>query len=63
MNTMNIKDWTGTHPVSGTMVVGTVVILTERNNINLSSNSIKDKNEATKKSKYKVSEDIDGEDF
>ena len=63
MNTMNIKDWTGTHPVSGTMVVGTVVILTERNNINLSSNSIKDKNEATKKSEYKVSEDIEGEEF
>lgn len=63
MNTMNIKDWTGTHPISGTMVVGTVVILSESNNINLTTNSITNKNDATKKSEYKVSEDIDGEEF
>ena len=63
MNTMNIKDWTGTHPISGTMVVGTVVILTESNNINLTTNSITNKNDATKKSEYKVSEDIGGEEF
>ena len=63
MNTMNIKDWKGNHPVSGTMVVGTVVILTESNNINLATNPTTDKNGTTKKSKYKVSEDIDGEEF
>ena len=63
MNTMNIRDWTGTHPISGTTVVGTVVILTESNNINLTTNSSTDKNGATKKSEYKVSEDIDGEEF
>ena len=63
MNTMNIKDWTGTHPISGTMVVGTVVILTESNNINFTTNSITNKNDVTKKSEYKVSQDIDGEEF
>ena len=63
MNTMNIKDWSGTHPISGTMVVGTVVILTESNNINFTTNSITNKNDVTKKSEYKVSQDIDGEEF
>lgn len=63
MNTMNIKDWTGTHPISGTMVVGTVVILTESNNINFTTNSNTNKNDVTKKSEYKVSQDIDGEEF
>lgn len=63
MNTMNIKDWTGTHPVSNTMVVGTVVILTESNNINLTKNTVIDKNGETQKSKYNVSEDLDGEEF
>lgn len=63
MNTMNVKDWTGTHPISGTMVVGTIVILTESNNINLSTNSTIDKSGKTKKSEYKVSKDIEGEEF
>ena len=63
MNTMKIKDWTGTHPISGTTVVGTVVILTESNNINLTKNSAIDKKGVTKKSEYKISEDIDGEEF
>ena len=63
MNTMNIKDWNGTHPVSNSMVVGTVVILTESNNINLTKNTAIDKKGVTKKSEYKISEDIDGEEF
>ena len=63
MNTMKIKDWTGTHPISGTTVVGTVVILTESNNINLTKNTAIDKKGETKKSEYKISEDIDGEEF
>lgn len=63
MNTMNIKDWTGEHPVSGTMVVGTIVILTEDNNINLSNNKNQSETETTQKSEYKVSEAIEGEEF
>jgi hypothetical protein len=63
MNTMKIKDWTGTHPISGTTVVGTIVILTESNNINLTKNSAIDKKGETKKSEYKISEDLDGEEF
>jgi len=63
MNTMKIKDWRGTHPISGTTVVGTVVILTESNNINLTKNTAIDKKGVTKKSEYKISEDIDGEEF
>ena len=63
MNTMKIKDWTGAHPISGTTVVGTVVILTESNNINLTKNTAIDKKGVTKKSEYKISEDIDGEEF
>jgi hypothetical protein len=63
MNTMKIKDWTGTHPISGTTVVGTVVILTESNNINLTKNTAIDNKGETKKSEYKISEDIDGEEF
>jgi hypothetical protein len=39
------------------------VILTESNNINLTKNTVKDKKGETKKSKYNVSEDIDGEEF
>lgn len=64
MNTMNLKDWTGIHPVSGTMVVGTVVILTESNNINFSTNNkVNEKDGKTQQSKYEVTEDIDGEEF
>lgn len=63
MNTMNIKDWTGEHPVSGTMLVGTIVILTEGNNINLNNNNIDTNYEQTQKSEYEVSDDIEGEEF
>ena len=64
MNTMNIKDWQGNHPVSGSFVVGTVVILTESNNIQFnSSNDKKGKDDTTQKSEYSVSESIEGEDF
>jgi hypothetical protein len=45
------------------MVVGTVVILTESNNINLTKNTVIDKKGETKKSEYKISEDLDGEEF
>ena len=66
MNTMNIKDWSGSHPVSNSMVVGTVVILTESNNINFNANptnNSKENSKKTTKSEYKVSKDIEGEDF
>ena len=65
MNTLNIKDWQGNHPVSGSFVVGTVVILTESNNMNFnSSNDDKKKQlKTTTKSEYSVSKSIKGEDF
>jgi len=62
LNTMNIKDWSGEHPVSKTMVVGAIVILTDSNNINFNS-SVNQKNNSTNRSEYSVSKDIEGEDF
>jgi hypothetical protein len=59
---MNIKDWSGSHPVSNSMVVGAVVILTESKNMNFNSNAA-DKSNTTTKSEYNVSEDIEGEEF
>ena len=63
MNTMNIKDWQGNHPVSGSFVVGTVVILTESNNISFNTSDKKKEEGKTTKSEYSVSESIEGEDF
>jgi len=60
---MVLKNWTGTHPVSGSTIVGAVVILTESSNINFSNNSIIDDKGNTKKSEYQVTEDIEGEEF
>jgi len=64
LNTMNIKDWTGEHPVSKTMVVGAVVILTDSNNIDFNSSvNQKSNSNTTTRSEYSVSKDIEGEDF
>lgn len=63
MNTMNLKDWTGTHPISGAMLVGTVVILTENNNINLNQNNTNANTNKTEKSEVLINDDLDGEDF
>ncbi len=62
MNTLNIRDWKGTHPVSGHMVVGSVVILTESNNINFETSQSQSKN-TTSKSEYHTTKDIKGEEF
>jgi hypothetical protein len=45
------------------MVVGSIVILTESNNLNLKTKKIQSKNETTQKSEYEVSDDIEGEVF
>ena len=63
MNTMNVLDWQGNHPVSGSFVVGTVVILTESNNISFDASNNKKDNGQTTKSEYSVSENLDGEEF
>lgn len=66
MNTLKIKDWDGVHPVSNTRVIGTIVILTESNNINFQTNSSANKDNSggsTKKSEYHESEDIEGSEF
>jgi hypothetical protein len=62
MNTMNLSDWQGTHPVSNSFVVGTIVILTESNNLNFADDNQAD-SKKTKKSEYKVSSDIEGEEL
>lgn len=62
MNTMNLSDWQGTHPVSNSFVVGTIVILTESNNLNFADDTQAD-SKKTKKSEYKVSSDIEGEEL
>ena len=63
MNTINVKDWNGTHPVSNSMVVGAVVILTESNNINFTNKKSNSKKNTTTKSDYQISKDIDGQEF
>lgn len=63
LNTMNIRDWKGNHPVSNSLVVGTIVILTEQNNVDFNSTTETKKVNETQKSDYKVSEDIEGEDW
>ena len=66
MNTLKIKDWDGVHPVSNTRVIGTVVILTESNNINFQTNSTAKKDNSlstTEKSEYRESEEIEGSEF
>lgn len=64
MNTLIIKDWTGEHPVSKSMVVGAVVILTESNSINFNANQTTNSNSnQTTKSEYSVSKDIEGEEY
>lgn len=64
LNTTNIKDWTGEHPVSKTMVVGAIVILTDSNNIDFNSSvNQKTNSDTTTRSKYSVSKDIKGEIF
>ena len=63
MNTMNVKDWNGTHPVSNSMVVGAVVILTESNNIDFTNKKSNSKKNTTTKSDYQISKDIDGQEF
>ena len=65
MNTLKIKDWDGVHPVSNTRVIGTIVILTESNNVNFKSNDLKKNAEknTTEQSEYHESEDIEGSEF
>ena len=63
MNTLSLRDWKGSHPVSNTMIVGSIVILTETNNINFNKNINDSKQQETQKSDYKVSEDIEGEEL
>lgn len=62
LNTLTIRDWDGTHPVSETNLVGAIVILTESNDVKLKPTSDKDK-EKTKKSEYIESEKIEGEEI
>ena len=62
LNTMNIRDWDGIHPVSNTRVIGSIVILTESNNINFNQNPTS-KQSKTKKSEYIESKEIEGEEF
>ena len=65
MNTLKIKDWDGIHPVSNTRVIGTIVILTESNDVNFKSNDLKKqtKKNTTEQSEYYESEDIEGSEF
>ena len=64
LNTMKIRDWQGNHPVSKSMVVGTIVILTKSNDVDFNSSNLEEnKLKKTEKSEYHVSEDIEGEDW
>ena len=65
MNTLKIKDWDGVHPVSNSRVIGSIVILTESNNINFKSNDLKNnsRKNTTDQSEYYESNEIEGEEF
>ena len=65
MNTLKIKDWDGVHPVSNTRVIGSIVILTESNNVNFKSNDSKKnaKQINTEQSEYNESVEIEGNEF
>lgn len=65
MNTLIVRNWEGIHPVSNTRVIGTIVILTESNNINFTTNTSSDNKEdlKTNQSEYLESDEIDGEEF
>jgi len=68
MSTITIKNWTGVHPVSNTKIMGSIVLLTEKNSVNFNSTSVKGKsktktNSNTTKSNVYQSEEDDGSDF
>ena len=65
MNTMKIKDWDGIHPVSNSRVIGSIVILTESNNIKFKSTDFKRKTQkkTTSQSEYYESDEIEGAEF
>ena len=68
MSTMTIKNWSGTHPVSNSKIMGAIVLLTEKNSINFNQSSAKEKikkgsSNKTSKSKIYQSEEDDGSDF
>ena len=62
MNTMNLHDWQGIHPVSNSFVVGTIVILTESNNLNFEA-KVQEDSKKTKQSEYSVSSELEGEEL
>jgi len=65
MNNLTVRNWDGIHPVSNQRIIGSIVILTEANNINFETkkNSNNTKGTNTTKSKYIESEEIEGEDI
>lgn len=65
LNTLNIRDWDGVHPVSNTRLVGSIVILTESNAVNFSGNptSLGNNSNTTEKSEYIESNALEGEDW
>ena len=67
MSTITIKNWSGVHPVSNTKIMGSIVLLTEKNSVNFNKNTIKkvsnNSNEKTKSSNVYESDVDDGADF
>lgn len=61
LNTLNIRDWDGVHPVSNTRIVGSVVILTESQNVNFLGGT--SASNVTQKSEYLESENLVGEEW
>ena len=64
ISVLDLKDWIGNHPVSKSLVVGKVVILSKSANMALNAlPSSADKKSSTQKSEVAVSKDIEGEEF
>ena len=63
MNTFTIRNWKSVHPISNSMIVGSIVILSEANNIQFKEEENSVNQNETQKSDYKVSEDIEGEEL
>ena len=65
LNTLVLRNWDAVHPVSNSRIIGSIVILTESNNINFNSTDSgkKTKDGKTQKSEYFESESLEGEEF
>lgn len=62
LNSVELRQWITAHPVSQSIIAGSIVILTEGNNLTIGNNANNSKS-VTEKSDYSESKSLEGEDF